>query len=233
MAGSPVTVLDIATEVLSILGVYAPGEPIEPADLTSLLFTLNATIDGYGAEDIATYRRTNLTYQTAAGQQLYTLGPDLFNNWVTPAALPPYINEMSIMTGASEVPLALYSEGQWQVIAIKNTPGIPSACWVRYIFPNHILNFWPVPNAVIPVVLYCQQPIPSFTSTADVLVMPPGYQELLTYELALKNAVKFATEVPAWVPEAWARAKARVKDRAAPASRGNRASGSDARTRQG
>jgi len=218
-----VLVSDIAVEVLSILGVYAPGEPVATADSASLLFTLNGIVDGFAAERLMIFETAILPFSTVIAKQSYKLGPDGTNDWVT-TFLPGAVTSIGLLTvgGTLEIPLALYTLAQWQAIALKATAGVPTACWPQYGAVFHTLNFWPVPNVVSPVLLYVQKQIPLFTSVTNTVLLPPGYQELLTYELALKSVGKFGREVPAWLPAAWRAARTRVEDRAALASRGNR-----------
>lgn len=208
-----VTVLDIATEVLSILGVYSPGEAIAAADSAALLFTLGGIVDGYGSEFLTIYNSSVLTFATVGGKQAYTVGPDVGNDWVT-AQLPADISGVSAMLGTVEVPLTFYTETQWQSIALKSMggAGLVSGVWVQRGFPAHTLNFWPVPTTGLSVRLYCALPIPRFTDVTNIVALPPNYQQLLTYELVIKASSTMGAQIPPWVPVAYAEARTRIKE---------------------
>lgn len=212
----PVIVLDLISEVLSILGTYAPGESIAPADSQSVLFTLGGIVDGYGAEALTRYERSAPTFTATPGKQSYTLGPDPGNDWVTPV-LPAQLESWAPVTGSGTNalewgPREILTAAQWQALALKQMPNtMLSACWPQYGATAHTLSFWPAPQISMPVILYLLNPIPRFTSITNVIVMRPGYQELFTYELAIKSSGKFGT-LPDWVPVAWREAKSRVKE---------------------
>lgn len=203
---------DIINEALSILGVYT-GDALAAADVASAFFTLSAIIDGYGAQPL-TFRQTAvLAFATQAGKQSYTLGTAGGNDWVTPF-LPAQIEtgDVTMTTGTLELPIAVDTKDQWAAIALKSmTGGILTDVWADLGITSHTLNFWPVPNGAIPVTLYVSQPTAALASSSTAIVMPPGYQECLTFELAIKISSKFGASVPSWVPDAYLDAKANIK----------------------
>jgi len=213
MAGS-VSVLDLITETLSLYGEYSPGEAIDAASVQSLLFTLNAALDGLGAESLAIYSNGILAFATLPGQQTYTLGPDPGNDWITTGAAPSQITRFSMVTNDLELPIATYTATDWSAVQLKTMgSSVIVGVWPQYGPVSHTFTFWPVPSGLITVKLYTAQQIPQFTATTDTVSLPPGYQEFLTYDLALKSASKFGADLPAWVPVAWREAKTRIKER--------------------
>jgi hypothetical protein len=214
MAGPAVSVLDLLTEVLSLLGVYAPGEPIDAADSASLLFTLNGLIDGLRAESLTKLATVPLTFQTVAGKGSYTLGTS-GTDWVIASGfLPPAIDYYGAMIGGNlESGMDPLTDAEWAAIGLKGLAStIGLSVWPQYGVSSHTIWIWPVPSGIEPIVLYCRQPVPSFTAITDAVLLPPGYQEFLTYELTIKSAAKFGARVPDWVPPAWAAARTRVKE---------------------
>lgn len=217
MAGNAgITVADLINESLSILGVYS-GEPLDAGDLQTAYFTLCAIVDGWGAEALTIFQKVSETFQTVAGQAAYTLGlaaadPD----WVT-SFLPTAFDAVTMSTGTGgagsvELGLAINTELQWASIGIKTLQSnILSDMYPQLGTAVHTLNFYPVPNGIIPVNLYMPQQIPAFTATSNVLVLRPGYQEALTFEHAMKVSSKFGATIPEWLPEAWKESKANMK----------------------
>lgn len=215
MAGSAVTVLDLITEVLALYGEYSPGEPIDAASSQGLLFTLNAALDGLGGEALAIYANGTLSYVTTGGKQSYTLGPDPGNDWVTVAAAPSRIPRAGVTVGGVQLPIDTTTNAdEWAMLALKSLSStFPVRVWIQYGPAAHTLNFWPVPSGSFAVTLYTAQQIPQFTSVSDSVALPAGYQEFLTYDLAIKSASKFGATVPEWVFSAWREARTRVKER--------------------
>jgi hypothetical protein len=216
-ASAGVTALDIITEALSVLGVYSQGESLSAADSASALFTLTALMDGWGAENFTIYNEVIQQFSTTASKQSYTIGPDNTNDWIT-ATLPPSfdrVGNLPVTNGQPmplELPVQIYTLDMWASIALKGLQSsIIQAMYPNYGFPSHTLNFWPIPNVVIPVSLYYPQKVAKLTALANAVAMPPGYQEALTYELAIKCAAKFGATIPQFLPDAWAEAKAKIK----------------------
>lgn len=214
MAGSALSVLDLITEALALYGEYAAGEAIDAATVQSLLFTLNAAIDGLGGEPLAIFQTSILSFSTVAGQQTYTLGPDPANNWITTAAAPAAVLRAGLVLNGLELPIAILTADEWAALELKGLQSsITSGLWPQYGATSHTLSLWPVPSAAAPVRLYGAQQTAQFTAASDSVSLPPGYQEFLVYDLALKSASKFGAELPSWLPVAWREAKTRIKER--------------------
>lgn len=207
------TVTDVINEALGILGVYQ-GDPLSASDLASAFFTLQALVDGWQCEPLTFRQVSTVQFETTAGKQSYVLGPAADGvDWVTPF-LPLDLREGDItqMQGTLEIPLAIDTRQQWELIAIKSMQsGILNEVWPDLGITTHTLNFWPVPSVSIPVNLYLAQQLAKPTATTAALVAPPGYQEALTFELAIKCSSKFGAAVPEWVFPAWVDAKHKIK----------------------
>jgi hypothetical protein len=213
MAGNlGATAADYITEALSILGVYAQGENISAADLSSSLFTFNAMVDGWGAETLTVYAITPQTFMTQANKQTYSLGPDVSNDFI--ATLPVSIEQASMLLGTTELPLTPRTQPEWAALSGKSITGsVLSDLYVAYGAAAHQLNFWPVPSQTIAVVLYMAAALAQIALPSNVISVPPGYKEALIFELAIKLASKFGAKLPAYLPSAWDEAKTKIKAR--------------------
>lgn len=215
MAGNAgLTVQDVINEALGILGVYQ-GDPLGASDLQSAFFTFQALVDGWGLEPLTFRQVSILQFMTTAGKAAYTLGPapatGAAPDWVTPF-LPLEFDALTMQTGTIELGIALDTLRQWESLAIKSMQSsILTDCYVDMGPVFHLLNFYPVPSASIPVNLYLPQQLSKPTATTAALVLPAGYQEALTYELAIKCSSKFGAALPEWLPMAWADAKSKIK----------------------
>jgi hypothetical protein len=215
MAGNVgVTTTDLINEAAALIGVYQ-GYPLAAGDLQSFFFTLRALIDGWGAQRF-TFRQTAIAqFETEVGKQTYTVGPGSGNDWVV-SPLPPEFDGMTfILPGSNPVierELFLCSEAQWRALPIKSLEvGMLWKCWPNLGLTAHELNFFPLPNGAIAVNLYMGTPIAQLAATSTAIVFPPLYQEVVTWELAIKASAKFGASVPQWVFDAWADAKSTIK----------------------
>lgn len=204
------TFQDIINEALGILGVYT-GDPLAASESQSAFFTLQAIIDGYGAEALIIQENEVSRFVTTAGKSQYTLGVDAGNDWVV-STLPPSFSEVTMSTGALEIPLEILTPAKWAMLALKSLQSsILSGMWPNFGPTVHTLSFYPVPGAIIPINLYTPEILSAPTATGNTFTAAPGYQELYTFELAIKASSKFGAQIPAWVPPAWADAKAKIK----------------------
>jgi hypothetical protein len=209
---APITVLDLITEVLALYGEYSPGESLDASSVQTVLFTLNGALDGLGAERLSIYSTTLATYNTIAGKGAYTLGPSPAD-WVT-AAAPAFVSRAGMLSGSLEIPIDLISADEWARFQLKTMQStIATAAWVQFGPTSHTINFWPVPSIAFPVNLYVAQQIPRFAAQTDSVILPPGYQEFLVYDCAIKTASKFGAPLPEWIPTAWREARTRIKER--------------------
>jgi hypothetical protein len=207
-----VTVFDLISEALAIYGEYAAGETLDASTVQTCLFTLNGALDGLGGEPLAMWQTALLTFATIAGKQSYTLGPSAAD-WITTAAPPAEITGAGVVTNGLEIPLSLLAPDVWAGLGLKSMASSwPSGVWIQYGPAVHTLNFWPVPSAALSIKLYGLQPIPRFSAQTDVITLPPGYQEFLVYDLAIKTSSKFGADLPGWLPTAWREARTRVKE---------------------
>lgn len=213
MAGNAgLTVQDIINEALGILGVYT-GDPLSGADLQSAFFTFQALVDGWTLEPLTFQQSATLQFTTTAGKSAYTLAAAAGSgvDWVPPFLPAKRLDAVTMQTGTLELGVNLDTLRQWEMIALKSmSSSILTDCYVNYGPASHVLNFWPVPSVAIPVNLYVKQQIAKPTATTAAIILAPGYQEPLTYELAIKCSSKFGAAVPEWLPEAWRESKARL-----------------------
>lgn len=207
-----VTVLDLATEVLSLYGSYAAGETIDSADVQSLIFTLNGILDGITAETLSLFSDTVLAgFTLTPGKQVYSFGAGASDFPL--AGITRQIVGIGDIANNIERPLKLLTDEEWEAIRLKTfSSSVVTAAWIRNVFPLLSITFWPVPTVADALRFYYREPVSTVSASSDVLILPAGYQEWLTFELAIKAAPKFGANLPAWLGEAWREAKTRVKE---------------------
>jgi hypothetical protein len=211
-----VTVFDLITEALAIYGEYAAGESLDASSVQSLLFTLNGAIDGLGAERLSIYSTSVLSYTTIAGKQSVHLraGGGGLGHGGRGSGLHLARRRM-LSNGGVELPIAIVNADEWAGIwaevdadqrslrrsglstgrpRIRSTFGLclrARSLW-RSTPRNRFRNSW---------------------RKRDTVSLPPGYQEFLTYDLAIKSSSKFGAPLPDWLPQAWREARTRIKER--------------------
>ena len=119
-------------------------------------------------------------------------------------ARPSRVDNVSVMYSASqstpaELVMEMYDENQWQAIANKSTPSsLPQVCFVdssNAVFPDMVLYFWPTPTQANPVVLYIWTVLQLFPDLKSKFFFPPGYAEMLRFNLAVRLAAEFPCDL--------------------------------------
>jgi hypothetical protein len=219
MAGNNgIAVQDLINEALSHLGVYQ-GDALDASDLQSAFFTFVAMMDGWTAEPLTIFQKSVLTFETIANQQSYTLGVGAPYAWQV-SALPSDYDAVTQGPAGSglELPVVMVGELEWAALPLKGlSSSILAQMYRQTLATSHTLNFWPLPAAAMPINLYVSQRIPTFTAVSNVVALPPGYQEAITFELAAKCSAKFGARVPEWLPAAMQDAKSKIKAKNFPA----------------
>lgn len=187
------TVQDLIQSSLRLLNATGHGRTPSSPVLTDALAALNQLVDQWGTERLTMYTTSRTVFNVVAGQQVYLLGPS-GADWTAPR--PPYIDQAGLLlsgTTATEIPLTiLRTQADWAAIRVKGvTSSIPTKLYYEDDYPNGQIAFWPSPSASSQVALYTPVAIAQFTSLAQTISLPPGYEKALRYALAVELAPEF------------------------------------------
>lgn len=198
---------DFIQSALRLVGALRSGNNLSADELNDCLLVLNDMMDGYSAErgtiftvGPITKDQNGATLSLKANQQAYTLG-NLNGNEDFLLARPPRLERVSIMYSASqatpvELAMEIYDDVRWQQIANKSTPSLlPQVCYPTGNYPDNTLYFWPIPTQANPVVLYAWMALSSFPDLETKFSFPPGYAEMLRYNLAMRLAAEFPCDL--------------------------------------
>jgi hypothetical protein len=197
----PVTVLDIISSALRLIGVLASGETPSAAEQADCLQVFQDMVDSWQAERLMVFTIPRLVFNLVSGQQVYAYGAQ-----TNPPSFPPpdfnsprpaMIERMGIINLNNveqplELPLQYLTVAQWQEIPVKNIQSaLPQYCWDDNQFPWRNLSFWPIPNVPLQVAIYPWMALTSPASLTTTIANPPGYAKALRYNLAVDLAMEF------------------------------------------
>ena len=201
---------------MRLTGAISSGETPTADEASDALLVANQMLDSFNAEKLMIFTILRSTFTLVVNQQVYTLGTGGDFNIPRPARIEQFsIIQQPLATQPLELPMAILNYQQWQQIPVKNTPtNLPQAVYPDMAFPLINLNLWGVPTAPQQVALYTWQALSQFTSLITDLTFPPGYAEMLRYNLALRLGPEWLG--PNWNPGPFivqnaAESKARVK----------------------
>jgi hypothetical protein len=222
MALDVVTVGQILYQGFRYAGILrGPMRGLSGSEQQEGVMFLNALLDSMEAERGSIYAITNNTVNIYANQQQYKIGLDLSTgvlpDWQLPR--PETIPRAGfIWTNTNppiEEPFEMYTDQQWAALSPKLLQSnIPYVMYYQPFTPLGIVNIWPIPTSNWQAILYLWQSISQVSDPTVTLYMPAGYNDVLSYGLALRLAPAYP-QFPqhAWVMQAYLNAKSRIRAR--------------------
>jgi len=187
------TVRDIIKASLANIQAIAIDETPEAAIEQQAFYALNQMIDAWQNESLLIYNVQPSVFPFVAGQQTYTCGTGGDFNTTRPVRFDSvYARDSS----GNDYPIEVVTAEEYASIAAKYiTTQIPQCMYDDGNVPLKNLSFWPKPSdSSWSVVLWSWGPIQSFTDVTESISMPPGYQEMIEYNLSVYLAPKFGKE---------------------------------------
>lgn len=204
------TVLEIITDAMQDAGILASNETPNATDGQKAFRLLNRMLEGDSTEDLMIYQNVQEVFSLAAGSQTYTIGAG--GNWNT--TRPVDITAIYMRdTNGNDLPVTLLSYEQYADILSKPvTATIALSAWVNPGMPLTSVTFWPVPTATsYSAVIWSWKLLTAFTSLADSVTLPPGYEDYIESNLAVRCCRAFARPVPQEIQEWAVETKSKLK----------------------
>lgn len=205
---------DLIQAALEELGVYAPGETMTAADSSRGLWALNAMLDSWSNESLFCFAIQTFSCVLAVGQQQYTVGPSGQINGVRPIRLisgpgAAYVVDQS----QNRYPVSVIPQDQWNQIGLLNTTSqIPTMIFYDPQYPLGILNVFPLPTITYTLYFDAYLQLSEFPTLETQLSLPPGYQDALQHNLAIRLKPFFARgQIDPIVVELASNTKAAIK----------------------
>ena len=184
-----VTASDVIRRALRIIGAIAGGETPSSTEEADALQVLNAMLDSWNTKSLAVYalRDESLTLTGAAS---YTIGMGGDLNTARPVKIEAAYTRLSSI----DYHVEQASADAWYQLAAKSTIGtVPEWLYYEPSYPLGTLYLYPKPTTGV-LHLVTRAPFAAY-SAADSLVLPPGYQDAITYNLAIRLAPEYGRPV--------------------------------------
>lgn len=196
------TKLEIITAALSLANVYAPGETITAEDADACSDNFDGFVDRLNSQRMAIYSEQQLEYSLAIGQQTRTFGTAGNFGAVRPQQIL-WANLIFSPGTPQEVrrPLNIWTMEQWANYRYLAAQGPPNGFYNDDNFPQATLYFYPIPDQAYGIEFYVWRPLTIGTALTDNVVVPPGYWDLLVYNLAKRFCGIFSVPIPPLVAE--------------------------------
>ena len=197
-------------DALEMLGVVSPGETIINADAQRCLGVLNKMMDSWSNESLTCVSILEQAIPLQVNKQTYTIGtmsgigslligtsgigqtPDI--NLTRPLKLLDGPGTAYILdTNGNRYGVDIVPRDKWNLIGSPQADtNIPSVVFYDPQYPLGVINVFPVPNQ--PYTLYVDSllPLADFPSLTASLQLPPGYEDAIVSNLAVRCKPYFA-----------------------------------------
>ena len=196
------TANELISRTLRTLGVLASGETATSSEMSDAFTVLNNMLDTWATERLTIYTVARTVLNLSADTQDYTIGTGgTFNIvrhvWIVGASVIPD----KTATGAQllELPIAeSITVTDWQNVSVK---GLTSTYPTQFYYDKNwvsglaTISVWPIPNnSNCQMVLYTPTALTAFADLTTAYTFPPGYEEAMRYQLALRLAPEFGAQ---------------------------------------
>lgn len=179
----------IIRRALRLIGAIAAGETPSANEQADALEALNAMLDSWRTSSLSVYALRDETL-TLTGAASYTIGTGGALNTTRPVRIASAYERI----GTTDYPVRIASAAAWYELAAKSTTS-DVAEWLYYesSYPLGTLYLWPKPTTGV-LHLVTWVPLTSYAAANDV-ALPPGYQDAITYNLAVRMAPEYGRPV--------------------------------------
>ena len=152
-----------------------------------------------------------LAFALTGGVQSYTIGTSGTFNTDRPLKIESASISVS-SSGAVEYPLRILNLTEWNLILEKGTSSnIPTDLYVDNDYPLATINLYPKPSTAYYLILYSLKPLTSISTLDSSVSFPPGYEEAIIYNGAIRLAPEYGKQVSEAVALIAQESKANIK----------------------
>lgn len=181
-----ITAIDLIRRSMYLINAVAAGEIPATADLNDALITLNELVDSLNLQSMATYASPNENWVLTPGKSVYEWGvgavaPDFTSD------RPVFLNNVTCVRNGFTTPVDIITQEQYDSISLKSIqqPLIERVLYIN-TFPNGRLTCFPVPSEAVTLNVNVNRQLNGPLTLQSVLALPPGYQRMLRYNLAVE-----------------------------------------------
>ena len=181
------TAITLITRSMRLSGVIGKGEAPDDDEAADGLMALNSMLDPFSIERLNVYYIVEETLTMVPSQTTYTMGAAGDLNTTRPSRIE---DACFIRYNSIDTPLQLLNFEGYAAIVDKTTQSnIPQYIFADMQNPLARLSFWPVPSSASAVAhIFSWKQLQQFAALTTALAMPPGYEEMLVFNLAVRWA---------------------------------------------
>ena len=178
------TALDLITDSLADISVQGLEQPVSAEDASFSLRHLNRMLAKWANQAAA-------MYDTYADQFPLTPGVASYASTLLTQGRPVQWDDVYLTLSGVSYPIEFINNQQYNSIPFKSTSGLPQWCWVNTSWPNTTIVFYPIPASPYIANFSLRQKVAAPMTLATVISLPPGYEEAIVANLALRLAIPY------------------------------------------
>jgi hypothetical protein len=202
------TVYDIVIGALRLLQVVSPDVTIGDEEANDALSALNMMVDSFSNESLILHHITQETFTLTPNLAVHRIG--VGGEFDTQRPLS--IEAATINISGTDWPIKLFSYDDWAVIRLKTL----NSNYTQYLYmddtyPMANVYLYPIAPTANLITLYSKKILTAFSSLQSQVILPPGYERLLKYNLAVELSSEYQTDPGPNVEKLALAAKANIK----------------------
>ncbi len=187
---------DLITRAMKALKAIGSNEVPTAAEANDGLTALNALLDSLSLDDLNSYVIQEQSFPLVVAQSSYTIGSGGNINVPRPQSITQaYIQD----TNKNNFRLEIIPRDKWNQIGNRGptiTSQIPNTLFYDPQFPLGVINIFPTPLLTYTCFFDTTLAQTTFPTLATALAMPPGYERMYVYNLAVEMANMFGFDIP-------------------------------------
>ena len=212
------TVGDLIRSAMRKIGVLAAGEPLPANEGDDAKQVFTQMVDAWSLESLLIPVVSVVTKQLITGVSEYTIGiyPDVTipDNHIETARPEKILASFIRDAYSTDYPQEVIDVTTFSRISRKTNGSRPSRFYNRKGWPLNTILFESLPYADETLHLEMVQPLSGYLSTAsltDVINLPPGYEQVLIFNLAILLAPEWGKDVTPVIATMAMEGKSRIK----------------------
>ena len=179
-----------AMKKLELLGSGVTPTADEAADA---LIILNQMLDSWRNDKLMCYAIQDQSITLAAAQTTRTMGPT--GNLVT--TRPVEIQTAYIVVGNQSYQVEIINEDEYARIPDKTaTAPYPNRIYYQPSMPDGTIYMYPVTSGASTLHVLTRTPVLAYAATTDTVTLPPGWEQAISFNLAVHMASDWGKPVP-------------------------------------
>ena len=191
----------IIQEAMRLIGALGMGQTAGPDQLAEGLTRLNLLTDYLSAHRANIFAIQFGAYNLVTTQQAYTIGTGQNFNTPRPIKIERAVHsavDPGDATGKIKLPIDLVTFDQFSLLIPRSaTSATPLKLYYDHAMPIGTIYLWPVPvfaTQVPQLELWVWTPLLTFPDLTTTETLPPAYERLLTYHLAVDLAPQYKVD---------------------------------------